>query len=60
MKTWYGFITDNIIQGDGDQMTIFEMVAIQLIFEILEWNKRQFVVNEGKFYWYIKFLELYR
>ena len=34
-------------------MTIFEM-------EILEWNKRQFVANEGKFYWYIKFSELYR
>ena len=34
-------------------MIIFEM-------EILEWNKRQFVANEGKFYWYIKFSELYR
>ena len=30
-------------------MTIFEMDAIQLILEILEWNKRQFVANEGSF-----------
>ena len=34
-------------------MTKFEM-------DILESNKRQIVANKGKFYWYIKFSELYR
>ena len=33
---------------------------IRFEIDILEWNRRQFVDNEGKFYWYIKFSELYR
>ena len=31
-------------------MITFEMDAIFLIFEISEWKKSQFVVNERKFY----------
>ena len=39
------------VQGGRVPMTIFEMNAIQLFLEILEWNERQFVAKDGKFYW---------
>ena len=30
-------------------MILFEMDAIQFILEVLEWTKRQFIANDGKF-----------
>ena len=41
-----------LIQNGRDQITIFEMDAIQLILDILEWNKWQYEAKDGKFYWY--------
>ena len=38
------------VQGGQDQITTFEMHAIQLIIEIFKWNKNQFVAYNGKFY----------
>ena len=38
------------LQGELDQRIILEMDTIQLIVEIFERNKRQFVAKDGKFY----------
>ena len=32
-------------------MTVFEMDAIQLILEILDWSKSQFVAKDRNYYW---------